>query len=1439
MQNFSHKIVSQVGTLDGCKFSLMTDDAIFDESVVQLTSSKQMSNSMPHPAGMYDARMGAQFKYNCATCGNNVNLCVGHRGHINLPIPSPEPLHIDTVHKFFRFSCGRCNRIMFDVDIRREAFETFMRDHQHNWFSGVQKFLDELYTKAKTACNIYCDHCEGIKEKGVQAAKHYVPKHPLPSYVANKFSVFVDKMIPKDGKYVYKRTVFIDEIYNRLYAIPDSELSKLGISPLSHPKHMIRTRLAIPGTTERTINNFQSHGSGDNNTTKKFANIFDVAESIAQFRGTPIRHMDDDQLKLVKRMISEHFAMVGVNLPGSSTEIECDDGEFANLKGKDGFISMRITSRIVSKMGRHVIVNSAERATNEVCISRNMAKAIRIHETVTQYNFVEMAKLVKNGENYPGAPSVIKKGDQPRLNRGDMEIDVGDVVVRHVITGDKCTMHRAPTMVPPSISSMNVVVNDADDDIYTVKISETACSPYGADFDGDEMTQKFFNDAATRFEQGYLGDVTRYTNESSSSKPYIGEIQDGIHGLALLTMTGFKVSRIEAERLLRGTGISIEWGNREFVTGRELFSMTLPKINYTTKSPCVAKKQVEMSTLFHPDDKQVVIENGVLKTGIICGDIVKTLKNNNIYNYVLAAYGKKEAYDMLNKHRRLAFNTLKLVMLSCSHADLREHPQTKMLTQIVKTAKLVELDALNHKIITNKLETPEGVSPADFVESERMRITNVGDMYLTALLANPDLRNNALVMACILGVEGSLGNIYQICSDPGPTLIGGRIAKPKFDYFRTSAYYPTFAMSPESFGWCSSPIKDGFQPSDAFHRGMVVRNAMFEKSVGTAEGGTLNKDVVKTEGSAVVDHRRFSSRGLGQTILEFNNGGCGFSPNHNYANKYVAFGVTDFSVYGDNAKLVAAEKRELVLEAVRVQNLFIGYSFGETIHLPIIIDAICRPTSDQKGNSKENFAILNKFLDDVVYIRVNRRQREAQMPVPQIMGLPFNVLRIMIRAYFTKAVIEQYSADGLLQCLGMLKYHIHRTMWTPGDVIGSILAFAFTSPITQFLIDSHHNINGVSPNEMLAKTMNDLNGKDETSHVIKQMYIYLRPELETTEANAKTLAEYVVGKKLINLLYCHMLIYEYIDENITFPKDAEPFANALKQMNYRFSRENIQPIKMRLVLKKSEIKKATVNMVDIVTKLDTMYSGLHSVYYDDPNNAELTVLMLFASTTFSWTYTPVKSKEVKGGIQRIASEFVNKLCTSFVINEFTNIESAEIRSKRVATLVDTNIVYKTIYYVQTRGINLEEVLCIDQVDPNRTTTSNINLTYRTEGLNAGFNKVVLELDRVFSDGLGYHPACYYMLAATMFEKGFLTPMNQKGHTIREPHDYLTSIVIRDPKKGIIKATTNSVDVALETPMANHICGQVGRFGSNFSQVKLNEEFHFANSKKATSVEDLF
>ena len=139
-----------------------------------------------------------------------------------------------------------------------------------------------------------------------------------------------------------------------------------------------------------------------------------------------------------------------------------------------------------------------------------------------------MKKYILNGYNkYPGVKNVkkidgsIKNMKHVDLNKIVDDLELGDIVNRHLIDGDIVLFNRQPSLHKMSMMAHSIVVMEGN----TFRLNVCVTTPYNADFDGDEMNMHVPQSQQTISELYNLAMVPTQIISPQSNKPVIALVQ--------------------------------------------------------------------------------------------------------------------------------------------------------------------------------------------------------------------------------------------------------------------------------------------------------------------------------------------------------------------------------------------------------------------------------------------------------------------------------------------------------------------------------------------------------------------------------------------------------------------------------------------------------------------------------------------------------------------------------------------------------------------------------------------------------------------------------------------------------------------------------------------------------------------------------------------------
>jgi DNA-directed RNA polymerase beta' subunit len=153
------------------------------------------------------------------------------------------------------------------------------------------------------------------------------------------------------------------------------------------------------------------------------------------------------------------------------------------LVGKHGRVRGNLMGKRVDYSGRSVITPDPNLSARELGVPLKMAKNLTNPIVVNARNLKFLAKLVRNGPDvHPGAKILVKKnGDNISLryiDRDSIQLEIGDIVHRHMMDGDCILFNRQPTLHRMSMMGHIVRIMPVGD---TFRMNVSCTKPYNAD----------------------------------------------------------------------------------------------------------------------------------------------------------------------------------------------------------------------------------------------------------------------------------------------------------------------------------------------------------------------------------------------------------------------------------------------------------------------------------------------------------------------------------------------------------------------------------------------------------------------------------------------------------------------------------------------------------------------------------------------------------------------------------------------------------------------------------------------------------------------------------------------------------------------------------------------------------------------------------------------
>eukprot|EP00808_Paulinella_micropora_P027547 g67066.t1 len=514
-------------------------------AIVNKTMYKENTRD-PTPHGVLDRKLGTSDKKStCETCKQTIDECIGHFGHIELALPC---FHVGFFHecvKVLHATCRECARVMVPPGQREKLLARMMETQvSRRTKKASHEHVLEICKKIKR-CPWCGTNVGKIKvTKGVFRITDELKSAEDAQDFQQLFATATEcNSTLKDHIKYAKRDLnpmIVQDIFTR---IPSNDCFLLNFNPaLTRPEDLLINAIPVPPCGIRPSVMMGPTGSNEDDLSVKLSDIVFINRTIKQ----GIEDGAPTNILLLNWDFLQHQVSMYINsdLPGFPPLVGSKPVRalVQRLKGKGGRFRCNLSGKRVDFSSRTVISPDPNLAIEEVGIPKELAMILTFPERVTSFNIEKMRQLVRRGAGeHPGASAVIKRSSGVKYglkfssrDRTAEELELGDTVERHLADGDVVLFNRQPSLHRISIMSHRARILEG----RTFRFNECCCSPYNADFDGDEMNVHVPQTQEARAEAVALMSVVRNLVTPRHGVPLVCAIQDFI-------TTGFLLSRKE------------------------------------------------------------------------------------------------------------------------------------------------------------------------------------------------------------------------------------------------------------------------------------------------------------------------------------------------------------------------------------------------------------------------------------------------------------------------------------------------------------------------------------------------------------------------------------------------------------------------------------------------------------------------------------------------------------------------------------------------------------------------------------------------------------------------------------------------------------------------------------------------------------------------------
>jgi DNA-directed RNA polymerase subunit A' len=829
-------------------FGLLSHEDIKKMSSVKIiTPELYDKEGYPVDGGLMDTRLGViDPGLRCKTCGSKLKECMGHFGFIELARPIVHVKYIRVILDVLRSVCRECNRVLLDeqeIEKYRNLLDKIERDVG---IEARRKRSAEIINSLKNVKK--CPHCK---------AKQYNIKIEKPT-----------------SFYEHDKRLNPIEIRSRLEKVPDIDIEILGLNPkYARPEWMVLTVLLIPPVTIRPSITLESGERSEDDLTHKLGDIVRINQRLFENinAGAP-EIIVEDLWDLLQYHVTTYFDNAISQVPparhGTGQPLKTLT---ERIKDKEGRFRHNLAGKRVNFAARTVISPDPEIQFNEVGIPEVVAMELTIPEIVTEWNKERLKEFIKRGpEIYPGANYIIKPdGKKKKITDKTKdqlleELQEGFIVERHLMDGDIAIFNRQPSLHRMSIMCHLIKVLPGK----SFRLNPGVCTPYNADFDGDEMNLHIPQTQEARSEAKILMQVQTQIMTPKNGQNIIGCIEDSVTGNYLLTKN-LNFSKEEAVDVLMSIGIENINFKKEKISGKEIFSTILPKdFNFIGRSK-ICDKCEKCKHKNCGKDAYLCIEKGELICGIIDNKSIGK-ENGVLLREIYRRYGEDFTLEFIEKVFKLGIQVLlrKGFTITLSDTDLKEETKNEINLLLEDAEKNVQ--KFIDSYYNNELEALPGKTLRETLELRVLELLNKTRNRIGNLIANSARENIPTLIMARSGAEGSVLNLVQMSACVGQQALGGKRIERGYKN-RPLSLFKKNDLGTKSHGFVSRGFKNGLKPYEFFFHAMTGRDSLMDTALRTPKSGYLYRRLANALQDLKVEYDN-TVRDANKNIIQFKYG---------------------------------------------------------------------------------------------------------------------------------------------------------------------------------------------------------------------------------------------------------------------------------------------------------------------------------------------------------------------------------------------------------------------------------------------------------------------------------------------------------------------------------------------------------------------------------------
>ena len=1427
----------------GIQFSILSDEEKRKGSVVEILNRETYKDNKPVNDGLCDIRMGVQDRgLICPTDGLDSIQTPGYFGHIELANPVFYIQFLNTIIKILRCICFKCSKLK----ISKIKYKHFLKLTPENRWSQVFPYASKI-----KRCGEDTDDGCGIKQPikigkiGFATLKAEWENNPNST---EEMSIILTP----------------DIVLKCFKGMSDDDISFMGFSPLwSRPESMICNVLAIPPPAVRPSVRVDSHQRSEDDVTHNLSDIIRVNKQLQEkiFTNAPSTIISE-----LTNILQFYVAtLIDNKIPGvSKATAQRSNRALRTIKerlnGKHGRIRGNLMGKRVNFSARSVITPDPNIGIEQLGIPMKIAQNITKPVTVNEHNKMFLTQLVTNGPfKYPGANILEKKHGKislsiNQLDKSSINIEIGDIVHRHMMDGDAILFNRQPSLHRMSMMCHIAKIMTVGD-TFRMNVADT--KPYNADFDGDEMNLHMPQDPESEAELRNLAAVTWQLISPADNKTIVGIFQDSLLGSYMITRKDINFDIRTAMNLLMkydkvDLSKLVKKNKNDKISSFELLSQIIPPLTIVRKTSRFAEEENadrdRQKEIYTTSNDVVEITNGVFRRGQMGKDVFGD-GSSGLIQRICNDYGNEQSAKFIDNFQNIVTEYMTTASFSVGISDLIANKKTTSKIIQAITKKKEEVKNLTDQIHLGIFDNKTGKSNEYDFET---RVNNILNMLAndTGKIGKQSLDpTNRFVVMVNAGSKGKDLNISQMMSCVGQQNVDNKRIAYGFEN-RTLPHFTKYDDSPAARGFVENSFISGLTPTELFFHAMGGRMGIIDTAIKTSQTGYVQRRLIKGLEDLKVEYDMTVRNNQGK-IIQYGYGEDGFDPVRvekqqlnialitideiysHYKPIYDSSGKIMNMLYTSKAidkmkqqtneldeKIKSIIDMTISLRADLIKNVFLGRD-NKYVHVPVAFSYII-------DNIKGQQHLCSNSLVDITPLDAYKIIDRGFDAISSMYYIKPNPLFKVLFYYYLNTNnllnIKRFNQKAIHILMTNVVLMYKKAIVAPGDMVGMIAAQSVGEPTTQMTLNTFH-LAGVATKSNVTRGLPRMEEILSLSENTKNpcCTVYLLPSEEQDQENAKKLIHRIEYTKLISIVEKVQIFFDPNDKETTIEEDKLMMMqfNAFEDLQNEGEdeTEDIEKSKwiIRLKFNVDEMLDKDISMDDVHYTIKKIYGNQVSCAFSDYNDDNL-IFRIRMNINKKTKQAPLDATDQIC----LLKTFQNSLLDNTIMSGVDSIDKATPRKiTDSVVLIDGNYEKKVTWVVDTVGSNLMALLSLDYIDTTRTYTNNIQEIYYVMGVEAARQSILNELTEVieFDNAyINYHHLSLLCDRMTCNDK--LVSIFRHGIN-GDDIGPLAKASFEETPEMFLKAARHGTLDNMRGVSANVMCGQEGYFGTSAFQVVLN------------------